>query len=81
MTVLTWVGIGGAFVGGLTAIGLFIRGVWRLVRRIVHISDAVTQLKPNGGSSMYDKVNKMHITVQDLVDRVEKLENKRWIKF
>lgn len=73
--------LGGGAVS-LTAIFVFIRGVYRVVRRIFHIADAVTQLRPNGGSSLADAINRIDKNVKEIDSRVKKLEERRrWLKF
>lgn len=78
---LEFIKTAGAIAASLMAIGAFFGGIWWLARRIVKIAEAVQQLRPNGGSSLADKVNKiaevqttMVKTVDTLVSEVEKLK-------
>ncbi len=71
----------GALCGCLAAIGGIFWGFWSFLRKVVHIVDALEQikkpvqeLKNNGGSSVKDKVDDTHELVVGLVDRVRKLE-------
>jgi outer membrane murein-binding lipoprotein Lpp len=56
----------GAICASIAAIGGVFTGFWWVVRKIVRISDAVEQLKPNGGKSLSDKVNHISRTVDGL---------------
>lgn len=60
----------------LVAIAGFIAGVWWIVRKIVHISDAAVQLLPNGGGSIADKINKISTTLVDVVRMVDDLDKR-----
>lgn len=64
----------GAIAASLIAIGSLVAGLWWITRKIVHIAEAVEQLKPNGGKTISDKVNHISITVDALNERVAKLE-------
>lgn len=71
----------GAVSASFMAVATLVGGVWWVVRRLVRISDAVQQLRPNGGSSLADKVNEiakgqaqLTKTVGTLADEVEKLK-------
>jgi hypothetical protein len=55
MDLLIYLGGGAA---ALIAIGAFVRGVWRINRRIMTIVDAVKELTPNGGRSIKDTVTR-----------------------
>src|SRR5690606_23770611 len=56
MTLTTVLAILGGCAGLLAAARL-IRGLWRVNRRIVRIADLVTELSPNSGHSIKDKVD------------------------
>ncbi len=56
----------GAVATSVMAVAALLGGIWWLVRRIVKITDAVQQLKPNGGSSMADKMNALTTKVAEL---------------
>lgn len=51
----------GAVAGALTAIGALFVGSAFVVRKVVHIADAVTELVPNGGSSIKDQINRIEV--------------------
>lgn len=63
----------GAVCASLMAIATLCGGVWWLVRRVVRISDAVQQLRPNGGSSLADKVNHISKTMDTISTNVSTL--------
>ena len=56
MTLTTVLAILGGCAGLLAAARL-IRGLWRVNRRIVKIADLVTELSPDSGHSIKDKVD------------------------
>jgi methyl-accepting chemotaxis protein len=68
MELLIYLGGGAA---ALLAIGAFVRGVWRLNRRIVVIVDAVQELSPNGGRSIKDTVTRTEQKVDDAASKVD----------
>jgi hypothetical protein len=68
MELLIYLGGGAA---ALLAIGAFVRGMWRLNRRIVVIVDAVQELSPNGGRSMKDTVTRTERKVDDTAHKVD----------
>jgi len=61
----------GGSAAALLAIGAFVRGMWRLNRRIVIIVDAVQELSPNGGRSMKDTVTRTEQKVDDAASKVD----------
>jgi hypothetical protein len=63
----------GAVCASLMAIATLCGGIWWLVRRVVKITDAVQQLRPNGGSSIADKVNKISTNMDDMKKNIETL--------
>ena len=64
MTANEWAGIA---VAGFTLVGGFATGVRFLVKHYLY------ELKPNGGGSMKDKVNKLEEKVDLLTDLVKEL--------
>lgn len=64
--------ISGAFV----AFGGLLYGLWRLIRKIVYIADAVQQLHPGSGKSVADKIDSINFKVSRLEERIARLERK-----
>ncbi|WP_426543371.1 hypothetical protein [Streptomyces sp. UG1] len=58
----------GAVCGALAAIGVVARWAWRVNRRGVRIYELVTELSPNSGHSVKDKVDTIQAAVTDLAD-------------
>lgn len=68
------------YLGYIAGVVSFMTVAWKFWRKVVHIADVVEQLTPNGGSSIFDKVNETHALVLKLDQRVTRLENKkRWL--
>lgn len=59
MNALAILGVIGGACAALIGIGVVARGVWKMTRRIVHISDAVRELVPNGGNSIKDQITRI----------------------
>lgn len=53
----------------ITALGALLAGAWWLVRRIVHIADAVDQLLPNGGASLKDQVTRIETQLAEHIEQ------------
>lgn len=56
MNLLAILGIVAAACGALLGLAAVGRGMWRAAQRIVFIHKAVSELLPNGGSSLADQV-------------------------
>lgn len=63
----------GAVATSVMAVAALLGGIWWLVRRIVKITDAVQQLKTNGGSSLADKINRIEASQKEMTVSIEKL--------
>lgn len=64
MTIEQWVGVG---VGVSTLIGAFAMGVRHLVKYYL------AELKPNGGSSIKDKIKDIDLKVDKLESRIDEI--------
>jgi len=64
----------GAIATSVMAVAALLGSVWWLVRKIVKITDAVQQLKPNGGSSLADKINQLGAAQKEQTKAIEKLQ-------
>lgn len=60
MTIQDWLGLTLTSLSILTAIGVAVRWIIRH-----YIQDIVKELKPNGGSSLKDQVNRLEKEIQD----------------
>jgi hypothetical protein len=70
MTVLETVG---AVVATVLGLGAIARGAWRANRRLVRITDAVTELSPNGGHSIKDRVEENAATAARTEAKLDQL--------
>lgn len=59
----------GGLAGAAAAIGVVLRGLWRVNRRIVHIADLVIELSPNHGQSVKDTVVRTEEKVDTLAEQ------------
>lgn len=54
---MNWLLAVGGGAGALAAIGVVLRGAWRINRHVVQLATVVTELSPNGGRSVKDTVD------------------------
>jgi len=71
----------GAASGAAMAVGALAVRLWRGIRHLVAIVDAVEhrtkQLENNGGSSVKDKVDQMWSTLDQVIERLDAIERQR----
>lgn len=61
---------------GVLALARLGRGAWRVNRRIVRIADAVTELSPNSGHSIKDRVEQTAKTAERTEKKVDRTDGK-----
>lgn len=67
----------------LLAISGLLWGAYKLFKKFIYIQDAVSTLKPNGGNSTADKINKILVKLENFDERLKTLEEggrKKWFK-
>lgn len=62
----------GQIAGALLAIGGLASGAWWVMRKLVHIAEAVKELTPNGGSSIKDQIGRIEQRLNDHIAEHEK---------
>jgi hypothetical protein len=71
MTIQDWLGLTLTSLSILTVIGVAVRWVIRH-----YLKDVVHELKPNGGSSLKDQVNRLEAKVQEADIKRKEMSNK-----
>lgn len=71
MTIQDWLGLTLTSLSILTIIGVAVRWIIRH-----YLKDVVHELKPNGGSSLKDQVNRLEIKVQEADLKRKEMSNK-----
>lgn len=71
MTIQDWLGLTLTALSILTVIGVAIRWVIRH-----YLKDVLHELKPNGGSSLKDQVNRLELKVQEADIKRKEMSNK-----
>jgi hypothetical protein len=71
MTIQDWLGLTLTSLSILTVIGVAVRWVIRH-----YLKDVVHELKPNGGSSLKDQVNRLEARVQEADIKRKEMSNK-----
>lgn len=71
MTIQDWLGLTLTSLSILTIIGVAVRWVIRH-----YLKDVVHELKPNGGSSLKDQVNRLEVKVQEADVKRKEMSNK-----
>ena len=71
MTIQDWLGLTLTALSILTVVGVAIRWVIRH-----YLKDVLHELKPNGGSSLKDQVNRLEVKVQEADLKRKEMSNK-----
>lgn len=71
MTIQDWLGLTLTALSILTVVGVAVRWVIRH-----YLKDVIHELKPNGGSSLKDQVNRLEVRVQEADLKRKEMSNK-----